>query len=341
MKLKTVQSIRKFSVQVFMILVVTFGLSCAQEGQPPGSDIPQSQIDQIIRDAERGSYGEIHSLIIYQKGELITEKYFSGFPQDSVHYQYSVSKSIASLLVGIAIDLGHIQSVDQSIFDFFPQYEGQIENWDTRKSAITLKDVLTMSAGFQWDEWTYIYTDTRNDANRMIRSSEVMKFVLDLPMAISPGRRFTYNSGCSMLLSGVIEQATGMTTEEFAQEYLFSKLGISEWYWEQSQDQKYNTGWGLHLMPMDMLKIGRLVLNNGLYEGEQIVSPEWLESSSTNHINNYGYQWWLSSDYFSARGWGGQVIAIAPERELLVVTTAGNFSGGGSPGLRIMNQLLN
>ena len=323
-------------------VILLLGLSCSQNSPDQASPLPTGELAAIIADAQNGGYGNIHSLLVYQNGELLAEEYFDGYDADSIHYQYSVTKSVASLLIGIAMDQGLITSLDQKVYDMFPEYNGSIANWDPRKADLTLEHVLTMSAGFRWDEWTYIYTDQRNDANKMIRSDDLMKFVLDQPMAFTPGSRFTYNSGCSMLLSGFIENSTGMTTEAFANQYLFSKLGITEWYWEQGRDGKFNTGWGLHLKPRDMMKLGQLVLNNGLWNGERVVSESWLQESSRNHINNYGYQWWLSADYFSARGWGGQVIAIVPEDNLVLVTTAGDFTGGAGPsGLRILSRLRN
>jgi len=321
--------------------MVILGVACSQENRGQDLNGLQDEIASIVSDAEAGRMGNLHSLLVYHEGELLTEQYFQGYDQDSIHYQYSVTKSVASLLIGIAIDQGLIGSVDDKVYDFFPEYQGDIANWSEAKSQMTLKDVLTMSAGFSWDEWSYIYTDQRNDANKLIRSEDLMKYMLDLPLSSEPGSRWTYNSGCSMLLSGIIQNVSGMSTEAFAKTYLFDKLAIADWHWEQGKDGIYNTGWGLHLLPADMLKIGRMVLDTGQWQGEQIVSAAWLDQASTDHINSYGYQWWLSGTYFSARGWGGQVIGIVPEKKLVVVTTAGDFNGGGGPtGINIINRLI-
>lgn len=322
-----------------LLILLFLGVSCSQENQGQEVSPLQSMVNSIVSEAANGAYGNIHSLLVLKNDELITEQYFNGFDADSIHFQYSVTKSISSLLVGIAMDQGHLNSVDQKLYELFPEYSGSIANWSDKKAGLSLKNVLTMSAGYQWDEWTYTYTDTRNDANKLIRSDDLMKFVLDLPMAYEPGSRFTYNSGCSMLLSGIVENSTGMSLETFARHNLFDKLGIEEWQWEQGKDGKFNSGWGLHLKPIDMLKIGKMVRDGGLWEGQRIVSESWLQASQTNHISNYGYQWWLSGDFFSARGWGGQVIAIVPSQGLVVVTTAGDFGGGGAAGIRIVNQL--
>ena len=323
-----------------VITLMLSGVACSQENQ--GQDFPglQLELQTIIDEAEAGQMGNLHSLLVYGQGELLAEQYFQGYDQDSLHYQYSVTKSVASILIGIAIDQGFINSVEDKVYDYFPEYGGNFANWTDAKAKMTLQDVLTMSAGFSWDEWTYIYTDERNDANKLIRSNDLIKYMLDLPLSSEPGSRWTYNSGCSILLSGIIQNASGMSTEEFAKAYLFDKLSITDWHWEQGKDGVYNTGWGLHLLPADMLKIGRMVLDSGQWEGEQVVSATWLQESSTNHINSYGYQWWLSDGFFSARGWGGPVIGVIPEKELVVVTTAGDFSNGVGPtDIRIINRL--
>lgn len=322
-----------------IVMLIFLGLSCSRENQGQELTALQNEVNQIVTRAQNGAFGDLHSLLILKGDELLAEAYFGGYDADSIHFQYSVTKSISSLLIGIAIDQGYLSSADQKLHDLFPEYRNTIAHWTDQKEEITLKDVLTMSAGYQWDEWTYTYTDTRNDANKLIRSEDLMKFVLDLPLAYAPGSRFTYNSGCSMLLSGVIRNATGMSLQAFAEQNLFGKLGIEEWHWEQGKDGVFNSGWGLHLKPQDMLKIGRMVRDGGLWQGERIVSEDWLNASQTNHIASYGYQWWLSSGFFSARGWGGQVIAIVPEDDLVVVTTAGNFSGGNPGGVSIANQL--
>ncbi|GAB5527253.1 MAG: serine hydrolase [Roseivirga sp.] len=323
----------------YLIILIFLGLSCSQENQGQELSPLQAKVRAIVTQAEAGIYGDFHSLLVLKGDELIAEEYFGGYDADSLHFQYSVTKSISSLLIGIALDKGHLSSVDKKLYELFPEYAGDIANWNDQKAAISLENVLTMSAGYQWDEWTYTYTDTRNDANKLIRSEDLMKFVLDLPVVHEPGSRFTYNSGCSMLLSGIIQNSTGISLEAFARQNLFDKLGTEAWLWEQGKDGIFNSGWGLHLKPADMLKIGKLVRDGGVWNGQRIVSEAWLTASQTNHISNYGYQWWLSTGFFSARGWGGQVIAIVPSDDLVVVTTAGNFSGGNPGGISIANQL--
>ncbi len=335
----------KSLVPTFFLVAVFFLISC--EKQAPiisqNAGAIEAEIGKIVEDINKGKYGETHSLIVYQNDKLISENYFEPFDANKPHYQYSVTKSFTSILIGIAIDKGYIQSVDQKLLDFFPEYT-DVKNLDRRKKAITLKDLLAMRAGFKWDEWTYSYLDERNDANKLIRSSDMVKFMLDLPMADEPGSRFLYNSGATMLLSGIIQKVYGETAEEFAKEFLFKPLGINNWDWEQGAKGLSNSGWGLHLLPIDMASMGRLVLKQGNWEGQQLLPSQWIGESIRNRGNQYGYQWWLGTagGSFSARGWGGQYIFIVPTHNMVIVTTAGNFNNGHrAVGVDLLNRIVN
>ena len=269
----------------------------------------QTELQRIVNDVENGDYGKTNSLIIYKNDKLLIQEYFNNWDKEDLHFQYSVTKSITSVLIGIAINKGYIKSENERLMSFFPEYLASNEI-TSEQSKITITDLLSMRAGFKWDEWTYSYTDTRNDANRLIRSDDMIKFMLDLAMDFSPGEKFTYNSGCSMLLSAILERTTQMPVELFAEEYLFKEMGITKWKWEQAKDGLFNTGWGLHLRPIDMLQIGKLYLSNGQFKGKQIISENWIGKSSFDYGNNYGFHWWLSNngEIISARGWGGQYI---------------------------------
>lgn len=327
-------------LNVSRLLFVLFLFSQCKESDRLQIDpeIRQEQFESILSNIEAGVYGETHSLLVYQNDELLVEAYFEPFHVDSIHYQYSVTKSITAMLIGIALDEGFISDVDQKLLDFFPEYD-DIQNLTERKKAITLHDVLTMRTGLIWDEWTYPYGDQRNDTYNLFGSHDMIKHMLDLPMNSEPGTRFTYNSGATMLLSGIIANSTGMSTAAFAEAYLFSPLGIENWQWDQGlYDDLTNTGWGLHLRPLDMLKIGRLFLDND----ETVISNHWLEACSGNYGNNYGYQWWHygPGTSLSARGWGGQFIFINQEKNLVVVTTAGNFQNSNTAGQALAEKVM-
>ena len=328
---------QSFIATITLLLVLNLG--CKSLSAQKKSDI--KVFDEIINDIKSGNYGETHSFIVYKDDKLLVEKYFRGYSADKLHYQYSVTKSVASILIGIAIDKGYIKSTEKPLLSFFPSYK-DIKNNDERKKAIKLKDVLTMRAGFKWDEWTHSYYDRRNDANKLIRSNDLISFMLDLPMAQAPNEQFRYNSGCSMLLSGIIQNTTKKTTEEFAREHLFEPLGVKEWKWETGKDGLFNTGWGLHLKPLDMAKIGLMVKNKGVANGKRIVSEKWINTSLQNYGRNYGYQWWLSGNdsSYSARGFGGQFIFVLPKKNIVMVTTAGNFRNSSNPSGLIMAEKI-
>ncbi len=328
------------SLLVKWFMIALLFIHCESNTLQVNDETQAGKINKIISDIHSGSYGETHSLLIVKNGEVLAEEYFKPFDSDSIHYLYSVTKSITSLLVGIAIDKGFIQSVDQKLLDFFPQYT-DIQNLDERKRAITVRDVLMMRTGMVWDEWSYPYGDPRNDTYHLFGSSDMIKHMLDLPMNASPGTRFTYNSGATMLLSGILESTTGRSTEDFAKDVLFNPLGIEDWQWDTGlYDDLTNTGWGLHLLPKDLVKIGSLFLEDG--QSQNIVSESWLNESTQNYGNRYGYQWWHygPGSTISARGWGGQFIFINEERNVVIVTTGGNFQNSNNYGQRIADQLM-
>ncbi len=328
---------------VCLFIFILFSCSKGYLSQEDGEILESGTsnvLNQISQDIQSGLYGDIHSCIVWKDDDILLEEYFN-WHRDSLHFQFSVTKSISALLIGIALDQGLIKSVDEDLLNFFPKFASK---YTESKGEITLKHLLTMRAGYQWDEWSYPYTDIRNDANKLIRSPNIVQFMMEQPLEYEPGKVFEYNSGCSMLLGAVVENVSGMNVEEYARQYLFGPLGISQWRWEKTNDDSFNTSWGLHLKSSDMLKIGRLVLMNGIYESEQLISKKWLKESLLDHGNNYGLHWWLSEpeETVSARGWGGQFIFINQTKNLVLVTTAENFADNNNPaGFRILREILN
>jgi CubicO group peptidase (beta-lactamase class C family) len=272
----------------------------------------------------------IDSLIIVRNGYIVLEAYPSGLSPDYLHVLHSVTKSFTSALIGIAIQEGFIDSVHQKVVDFFP--DRSIANLTSLKQVMTLEHLLTMTTGFEWDEWQYPYTDTRNGLIRAITSGDFVQYMLDLPVESVPGTVWTYCTGASHLLSAILEEVTNQSTLAFAQDYLFDPLGISSVYWGSDSQGVYFGGSELYLKPRDMAKFGLLFLNNGTWDGQQIVPNEWvLNSTSTlyhqfsDDYNGYGYQWWtwpsLGGVYY-ASGLYQQKIIVVPEHDLVVVFTA-------------------
>ncbi|UCC15898.1 MAG: serine hydrolase [Dehalococcoidales bacterium] len=299
------------------------------EDQGMDSELIKEALEQL---AEQDNY-EIHSLLIIRNGYLVTDAYFYTFSEGVKHNSFSVTKSITGTLVGIGLEKGYIRSIDQPILEFFPQ--NAVTNHETGKQMMTVQDLLTMQTGFD------IISKPEDTLREMIMSDDWVDFTLDLPMKEEPGTYFDYCSPGSHLLSAIIQQATGMSTLDFAFKYLFNPLGISDVGWP-SDPQGITHGWSdLHLTPYDMAKIGYLYVNNGCWEGKQIVSEEWVKTSTQAQVDfgedrgyygtqekdyGYGYQWWIMPEYFSAVGHGGQFIIVSPERNLVIVMTG----GGGS-----------
>ncbi len=278
---------------------------------------------------------EIHSVLIIKDGYIVAEQYYSKyFDKDTWHKIHSCTKSFTSALIGIAIKEGYIQGTDEKMLDFFGDYE--IENMSPQKQSITLEHMLTMSAGLDWDELDYLYTDPRSTHYQWKRSDDWIKFVLDRPMEYTPGDVQDYNSGLSELLAVIIQKATGKRADSFALEKLFTPLGIKDYYWPINQEGYARGGGGMRLVPRDMAKLGYLHIRNGKWENTQIVSEDWISESGRKHIVSqhipgfwYGYQFWVAEDglMYTALGYVGQWIMIVPEYDLVAVFN-NNFEEG-------------
>jgi len=287
---------------------------------PEEQGMDSQKLEQMLV-AIQQQHLSLHSLLIIRNGYLVSETYFEPYRQDTKHELYSCTKSFISTLIGIAVDKGYIDRTDRRIVDFFS--EQVFANLNAQKEAMTLEDLLTMRSGLDWQEGDPVYRE-------MYQNSDWVKFVLDKPMAQPPGRLFNYCSGCSHLLSAILQQTTGMNTRDFAEQQLFKPLGISNANWDTAAGGIPIGGWGLQLTPRDMAKLGYLYLRDGKWEGQQVVSAKWVESATQRHTETdgdlgYGYQWWTypSLEAYTALGRYGQTIFVIPESDLIVVTTAG------------------
>ena len=318
------------------------------------TDTPTSQnlnadiLNRMTTALNEGDYGQVHSLLIARNGVLVYEEYFRGATRDGLHQVYSVTKSVTSSLIGIAMAEGHIDRVDTPLMDFFPEYE-VVVNGNPRKARITLEHVLNMRAGFRWDEWSTPYNSANNPTAHLSRSDDWMQFMLELPMAAEPGTVFAYNSGATMLLSGIIKHATGQSAEEYARDKLFKPLGIERYSWREGPNDITNTGWGLFLTPRDMARFGHLFLMKGQWGNRHLVSPAWVDAlveprSTFGDGTGYAYQWWLmpmpNGSYVPyADGYGGQYIFVIPSLDMVVASTATNFAS--STNIRdILNEFV-
>ena len=300
----------------------------------------------------------IHGIVIIKDNKLVFEEYFSGedidlssgidfshrdFDADALHCQASATKSVTSILLGIAIDRGLVAHVDEKVLSFYPEHSYLN---DSDVGEVTLRHMLSMSSGIPWDE-SYAYTDPRNNLNQQFYSEDPVRYLLELPLTAEPGTTFMYNSGTTNVLGDVVRVASGQTLVEFADENLFAPLGIESFEWVPFPlaPEIAVASSTLYLRPRDMAKIGQLYLQGGEWDGERIVSREWIAESisvppSENPIpeliDGYGYQWWRgtfesgdTATYFAA-GWGGQFIYVLPEMDIVIVFTGGNFEGSYS-----------
>jgi CubicO group peptidase (beta-lactamase class C family) len=295
---------------------------------------------------------DVHAVVIARHGRLVFEQYFAGYDEPwglsggrhefdttTKHDIRSASKSVISLLIGIAIDRKLIAGADEPVVKFFPEYSAlKSLGWDN----ITLRHLLTMSSGMQWDE-NRAWNDPRNDEPHLSSEADPLRYILSKPIAAPPDMEWTYNGGGTELLGAVIERVSGKSLEAFAQEALFTPLGISDWEWMKYRNEKIASAVGLRIRPRDAAKIGQLVLDRGAWNGRQIVSPEWIEQSVRPRFQAigyfgglffYGYQWWMGRSiagdgevkWIAAMGLGGQRIFIAPELDLVFMTTSGLYS---------------
>jgi CubicO group peptidase (beta-lactamase class C family) len=276
---------------------------------------------QAMIDAIKDQHLEIHSVLVVRNGYIIAETYFAPYSKKTRHPIYSVTKSVISALIGIAIQLGHIDGIDERVSDLLPERE--LAQQDGRKAAMTLEHLLAMTTGLDWEDGGRTFQE-------MYRSGDWVDYVLDRPITEEPGSQFNYCSGCSHVMSAIIQERSGMGTLEFAQKYLFGPLGITDAPWSTDGSGIPIGGWGLQMSSRDMAKLGYLYLNDGVWDGVHIIPTEWVELSLSQHIRAseelfYGYQWWIepSSGAYAAIGLGGQMVYVIPDLDIVVVFTAG------------------
>ena len=284
----------------------------------------------------RQDFGRMESLLIMKDHKLILEEYFYGYDRTRLHNIHSCTKSITSLLLGIALDRHNSINVEQSIFSFFPQYDSLITE---ENEQISLKHLLTMTAGFKEEE-----------GFEEMEYNDELKYFLSRPLDSKPGEKFKYCNDCTDLLGYIIHSMEGKHVDKYAEENLFGPLGITEYYWEIENGVPHCHS-DLYLLPRDLAKIGLLVLNDGKWLDEQIVPEEWIIESTSPRVMeskyfDYGYQWWYRSrenvawwkeadariedehDKIIALGYGGQYIMIIRDLNMVVVTTASDYGDG-------------
>ena len=329
--MKYLQNQKYIALIIFSIFSFLFAHSAAsadtfptkrwQISTPEAQGMHSQNLAEMMAHIQKNDF-PIDSISIVRNGYLVLDAYIYPFTNAQKHEIHSCTKSIMSVLIGIAIDKGYIQNVDQPITDFFPDHA---YGNDDLKKAITLEHLLMMASGLKCrDSYLYRWWGFFD----MRASNDWAQFVLDLPMEAQPGEKFEYCNGVSFLLSAIIQKATKMKTIDFARAHLFKPLGITDVEWARSP-QDIDIGYGeMWLKPHDMAKIGWLYLNKGRWGQKQIVPSAWVANSTRGHINatlfdHYGYQWWVdSTGYYMAVGFRGQRIFVVPDKNLVAVFTA-------------------
>lgn len=268
------------------------------------------------------------SLIVCREGTIVAEEFtnYNSYGADSIKNIMSVTKTFTGILVGLALEKGYIESINDPVSKYLTDI---VTFPDNVKANITIDQLLKMTFGHSWNG-----TSSASLYNTWANSQDHLQYIIDLPLVASPGTVFNYSDGASHLLSVIITEATGRNTLDFAKEFLFSPLGITKLRWSKDDKGYTNGAASLQILPADMVKFGNLILNKGMYDGKQVVPESWLTTMTTSKIltnNNvlygpeYGYQVWLGNEgghrYYMAMGWGGQFIIIVPDLQLVVTAT--------------------
>jgi CubicO group peptidase (beta-lactamase class C family) len=312
------------------------------------ANIDSGKLTYLSKEISKGE-NNIHSLLILRNNKLVYETYYRGKDEilttpvgekdhgrDSLHDCRSLTKSVVSCCIGVAIGQHKIKSVNDRVFAYFPEYA----KYDTgMKHDITIKDLLTMSAGIEWNE-NIPYSNPQNSEIQMLMSKDVIDFILNRPVSSRPGSTWNYSAGCTQLLAEIIRKATGEKIDSFAKKYVFEPLGIRQFFWYERED---GTPWapsGLRLRSIDMAKFGLLYLNKGKRNNSDVISFDWVKQSlawqinARNLLQGYGYQFWCTKGIIAGKetniataiGFGGQRIYLIPELNLEIVITAGNYN---------------
>ena len=343
--------------------------------QPEAVGLSKEALSAIHQDIERGRYGYIDAFLVARHGKLVFEHYYehdypsiyrqeaatpgalvvndpSGpynyfnpwwhpyYRHTTLHSMQSVTKSVVSALVGIAISRGEFPDLDTPVLQFFE--EADVDNVDQRKRDMTVRDLLTMSDGLLWNE-NLPYNDPANSFAVMAKAHNWVEYTFDLPMGAEPGTVFNYNSGATLILGHIFRLATGIDIEEYAVEHLFAPLGIDDYYWDRTPYGLTDTQEGLYVSARGLAKIAQLFLQKGRWQNQQVIPASWVEESTAPHYPTgkagdeaYGYLWWSQPYTFEettlrayfGKGFGGQRPIFLPELDTVIVLTGWNILPG-------------
>lgn len=291
---------------------------------------------QTLREFDKAiKKDNINSVLIQKNNTVIYEYFRNSKMKEKQHKIYSVTKSILSALIGIAIDKGYIDDVNSPIIHYFPQFKNDKEN-----QRITIKHLLTMTSGLHWP-----------GNNAMIPSKNWVNFVLNQDVEYPPGQEMVYSCGTSQLLSAILQMTTGADTENFAKKHLFTPLEITDYKWDRDAQGIPIGGFELKMRTVDMLKVGKLYVNKGRWKSKQIISTQWIEESTSPKVTvgdgfTFAYHWWNKQidnqigRIVMAVGFEGQYIILAPDDQLVAVFTSSIKDDSSRPISYVKDYLL-
>lgn len=301
-------------------------------------NIDSTRLYQLFSQLKGGEH-KVHSIVLVKDNELMVEEYFGGYDATKIHDLRSTTKSIRALLMGIAIEKGFVDDINDPFIKYLPNLRAK-KNLDPKKNQITIKHLLTMSSGLDCNDWD---KKSKGQEDRVYKKKDWLQYTLDLPLINEPGTVSNYCSMGSILVAEIISQSSRMSLSEFAEKYLFEPLGISGVEWgHTSQKKVIDSGKRLYMKPRDLAKIGLLVLNKGNWNDRQIIPAKWIQEATTPQTKiggtAYGYFWWnipmqgkngtiLSK---TATGNGGQYVMVFPSKNLVAVFTGGAYNSSES-----------
>lgn len=338
---------------------------------PQSQSMHNDSLQALDKDVASGKYGNVDGLFITRHGQLVYKKAYQHdydriygdsavkngplnpydpggqynyynpwwhpfYKRGNLHSMQSVTKTVTSVIIGVATARNEFPALSTPVLQFFDTT--QVKNIDDKKRKLTIQHLLTMTAGFDWNEMDY--SNPANDCGLMEASFDWVQYVINKPMAVEPGTTFNYNSGATELLAHIFRKATGKDIEEYAATHLFAPLGITSYFWKRIPTGLPDTEGGLYLNIEDIAKIAYLFLRQGNWNGKQLVTQDWVKASVQPFVQvggnvSYGYKWWLyrySDDpkqlAWHGSGFGGQFPIIIPEYDMVAVFTGWNITDG-------------
>ena len=286
---------------------------------PEEQGVPSKALVELFDSLHFMPGTDIHSMIVMRHGKVVGEFYPAPFAAEYQHTQYSSSKTLVSIAVGIAIDENRLRLTDR-VAAFFPEYLP--DSISANLAKMTLEDLLTMQSGIKPD-WAM-----RSKGTEWIRT------FLSKDVKNVPGEVFAYDSMVTYMISAIVQKVTGKTVLEYLKEKLFAPMNITKVNWETSPEGVNTGGWGLHIQSESLAKVGQMWLDNGVWDGKQLVSKEWISQMSSKHANGgdygYGYQVWMCKYPGAVRADGalGQYVIVVPEKDVVIVLTEASFTNG-------------